>query len=185
MGNPLLDRRTPQELAAGRQVIEIIDKIDSFKQLAAVIDADLESLDAENRPKSWRDAPVEVRLEFGFADAQSRQPGVTGEVSADIAAVCQRCLGPTTVSISQSLDLLFGETSTVDEAGGIEVWELEEPRLRPMDLVEEVLIMALPFAAKCENDCGADETSDVVEQPKGQTTRPFADLKSQLKSNKE
>ncbi len=182
MGNPLFDRRTPQELAAGRQVIEITDKIDNFEQLSAVIEADLESLDAENRPNNWRQAPVEVQLDFGFADAQARQPGVTGKVSAEVAAVCQRCLQPMTLLIQQPVNLLFGESTAGSETGEVEVWELEESRFRPIDLVEELLVMAMPFAAMCDGEqCGA-VVEDTDSEPAKDTTRPFADLKSQMES---
>ena len=90
MGNPLRDRRTPQELAASGQLIEIAEKIGNFGELSRIVGADLETLDPDKLPPDWRDADVVGQLRFGFADAQGRLPALEGEVAVRIDAVCQR-----------------------------------------------------------------------------------------------
>ncbi len=56
--------------------------------------------------------------------------------------------------------------------------------MRPLDLVDELLVMALPFAALHEEaSCrrAAVETGAVTEEP----LRPFADLRAQMEAASE
>jgi hypothetical protein len=186
MGNLLRDRRTPSELAASGQVIEFENKLKDFSRLAAIVEGDLESLEAARMPPHWRDAAVSGRLAFGFADAQSgfgaegAWPMLQGKVAVTIDAVCQRCLGPFQLPLAAELRLLFADDATAGNAGdAFEVWELEEDALRPLDLVEEALIMAMPLAAMHVDDATCHEPRVLEEKP-GKTIRPFADLKSQM-----
>ena len=183
MGNPLRDRRTPSEWAASGQVIEITEKIGDFKRLAGIVEADLGTLEPDRMPSGWRDAAVRGQLSFGFADAQQRMPALDGRLDATVDVVCQRCLEPFRLPLEADLRLLFGAGPT-DVAGdegyeGYEVWELDEERLRPMDLVEEVLIMALPLAALHVDDAACAGPAIEVEE-QGSTIRPFAALKAQM-----
>ncbi|NIV18585.1 MAG: hypothetical protein GWN47_09335 [Woeseiaceae bacterium] len=182
MGNPLRDRRTPQELAASGQVIEIADKISDFGELSRIVGADLEALDPDKLPPDWRDADVVGQLSFGFADAQERLPALEGEVAVTIDAVCQRCLEPMKQPLAVTLRLLFGKGGPDAVEDGYEVWEMDEERLRPLDLVEEVLIMAMPLATLHDSDAACATTAGREEAP-GSTTRPFADLKSQMEKD--
>ena len=189
MGNPLRDRRTPSELAASGQIIEFQCKIRDLTQLAAIVAADLATLDSGMAPYGWADAEVSGRLAFGYADAQSglqpqgQWPALEGEVTATIDAVCQRCLEPLRLPLRAELRLLFASdtgTPTGDEE--FDVWELEEDTLRPLDLVEEVLIMALPLAARHVDDAACRATDGPDEEP-GEMTRPFAGLKAQMEQD--
>jgi Large ribosomal RNA subunit accumulation protein YceD len=180
MGNPLRDRRTPSELAASAQVIEIAEKISIFAELERILRADLETLDPGKLPPGWRDALVEGRLSFGFADAQRRLPSLEGRVAVTIDAVCQRCLQPLRLPVVAELRLVFPDAAGPGvDAAGHEVWELDEPRLRPLDLVEEALIMAMPLAALHEDDASCRRPA-IAETASGDTIRPFAALRSQL-----
>ena len=184
MGNPLRDRRTPQELAASGQVIEISEKIGSFERLAEIVGGDLKTLDPDKLPPDWRDAVVEGQLSFGFADAQQGLPALKGMVAVTIDAVCQRCLEPMQLPLGAELRLLF--TDAEIDAGyseEFEVWEMEEERLRPLDLVEEVLIMSMPISALHVDDAVCVEPDTDEEASEQGTTRPFADLKSQMEND--
>ncbi len=189
MGNPLRDRRTPAEMAACDQVIDFKEKITDFVRLAAIVEADLEALDSANMPSGWRDAEVCGRLVFGFADAQfglraeGRWPALRGTVTTTIDAVCQRCLKPFQLALVADLRLLLGtDAATPAAEGGCEVWELEEDTLRPLDLVDEALVMALPFAAMHVDDATCHGT-DVLEEESGARIRPFAGLKTQMEQD--
>ncbi len=183
MGNPLRDRRTPSEWAASGQVIEITEKIGDFQRLAEIVGGDLETLDPDKLPSGWRAAAVRGRLTFGFADAQRSLPALEGQVSATIDAVCQRCLEPFQMPLEADFRLLFagGRAKTAGDEGleGFEVWELDEDRLQPLDLVEEVLIMAMPLAALHVDDTSCVDAAAPGDEP-GSTTRPFAALKAQM-----
>ncbi len=186
MGNPLRDRCTPSELAASGQVIELSEKIANFERLAAIVEADLDALSPDKLMPDWRKAVVTGQLVFGFADAQSgsspegRLPAATGRAMVTIDMVCQRCLEPFRLPLVADLRILFAadQADAVND-DGYEIWELAEESLRPLDLVEESLIMAMPLAAAHVSDAACKEPA-AIEEESGETIRPFADLKSQM-----
>jgi uncharacterized protein len=183
MGNPLRDRRTPQEFAANRQVIDFENKISDFERLAEIVATDLSALNADRMPSGWRDRKISGQLSFGFADAQQGLPQLEGRVSATVDAVCQRCLEPCELELSADLRLLFAgeETQAADESG-FEVWELEEETLRPLDIVDEALVMAVPLAVLHEDDETCRAPDKAVEERRD-TIRPFAALKAQMEKD--
>ncbi len=94
MDDPLRDRRPPCDLAEGQQVIEILEEIGAFTQLAEVIEGDLSALDSGRIPANWRESPVTGKLAFGFAGAQDAVPALEISLTAMVPAVCQRCMQP-------------------------------------------------------------------------------------------
>jgi uncharacterized protein len=180
MGNPLRVRRPIAELAARGQVIEIADKIGNFERLAGILEADLSTLDPDKVPRDWRAAAVTGRLEFGFADAQRQVPSLVGAVAATVDVVCQRCLEPFRLALASELRLLPTTAEQGVSAGaGFEPWELDDDRVCPADIVEEVLIMAIPLSAMHDTAEACREF-----EPAGagveRTARPFAALKDRM-----
>jgi uncharacterized metal-binding protein YceD (DUF177 family) len=183
MGNPLRDRRTPLELAAIGQVIDFKEKVSGFEELERIVKDDLETLDPDRLPSGWRESAISGRLSFGFADAQHGLPIVEGEVSGTIDAVCQRCLEPMKLALAVKLKLLFaGDESITPDDAGYEVWELEEETLRPLDVIEEALIMAMPLAAMHDDPHGCHGPGP-QEGGAEEKVRPFAALKAQMERN--
>ena len=80
------------------------------------------------------------------------------------------------------LRLLFADGEDTPADDRFEVWELEEERFRPIDLVEEALIMALPLSAMHDNS-EACRTVDEKPSDEDEMTRPFAALKSQMEQD--
>lgn len=184
MGNPLRVRCPVAELAARGQVIEVAEKIGNFERLAGIVEADLATLEPDKIPQDWRDSLVTGRLEFGFADAQKQVVSLVGEVAVILDAVCQRCLEPFRLSLATGLRLLPMTVEQGVSAGDdFELWELEDEMVCPAEIVEEVLIIAMPLSAMHENTavCRAYEPADEEVQ---QMTRPFAALKAQLDQDK-
>ena len=180
MVNPLRDRRTPQDFAASGQVIEITEKLSGFPRLAEIVEADLLALNPDRLPHDRIESQVTCRLGFGFADAQRRHPKLEGHVEVTVDAVCQRCLEVFRLPVAADLHVVFGE----DQSGfagddGYEIWELDQETMRPLDVVEEALIMALPFVAMHPDgaDCAGRMTDEAGPR---ETKRPFADLKSRM-----
>ena len=181
MGNPLRERRTAADLAAGAQVIEIANKISDFEQLSVIVDADLAALNADRMPTGWRDSAVEGSLEFGFADAQQLLPKVSCRVGVTVDAVCQRCLEAFRLPLEVSADLLLLEfEQDADGFDELEVWELEDTLLRPQDIVEEMLVMALPFSAMHVDSTSCKALSPEAEESAEKKTTPFAALRDQM-----
>ena len=177
MGNLLRDQRTPAELAACGQVVEIAEELSGFEQLTEIVRSDLESLDPDKLPLDWRKSPVTGQLSFGFAVAQDGLPTVEGQIGVTIHTVCQRCLEVFELPLEVEFRLLLG--GDVEDDVRYETWELDEDTFRPLDLVEEALIMAMPLAALHVDDAVCKQPAAIAEAAR-ETTQPFAMLKSQM-----
>ena len=184
MANPLLDRVLPAELAERRQVIEFEGKVGDFERLVSIVDADLAALEAPVRPKLRAEKPVSARLAFSWLDADRRVPSLEGRAKTVLSAVCQRCLEPFEMPVDTTFNILFcdeAQDGAELEAPGFESWVLDEGRARLHDIVEESLVMALPLAPvhRAATDCGPLAGSLAMAET--ETTRPFADLRAQMK----
>ncbi len=185
MANPLLDRVLPEELADRSQVFELKGQINDFRRLTEIVEADLKSVSAEKRPREWQAAAVNIRLGFAWADSRREIPALEGKISTDIAAVCQRCLEPFDLPLQATLKMLLlksvDATTVQDE---FEIWEVEGEEVRPLDIVEEALIMALPLCAVHQSRDLCGPLADNVTGENKETVTPFADLRSRMnKSN--
>jgi len=180
MANPLRDRRTAADWAAAGQVIEIAGKLSGFEQLAAIVDADLAALGPAKIPAHWRDSAISGTVEFGFADEQYQVPMVRCRATVTVDAVCQRCLAAfkLPLEIEASL-LLLALEETAEGYEEHEVWELEETDLRPLDIVEELLVMALPFSAM-HVDVASCKALYIEPDEQEDRTKPFAALRAQM-----
>lgn len=188
MAHPLRDRGTPRALAERRQSFDFKGDLSGFERLGEIVQADLQTLTSADRPARWRRSPVSVRLAFGFADLRETVPAVIGTASARLPAVCQRCLEPFELPLDVDFRYVLlpaGEQS--DGLDGYEAWELTAELIRPLELVEEALIMALPLSAAHPSPelCGplAGQLAE-SRTGAGDTVRPFAGLKAQLKETK-
>lgn len=181
MANPLLDRATPAELADRRQVIETVENIGVFPDLAGILQEELSTLPAGKAPRDWRQLPVAIRLGFDWLDARRQFAALQGSVSATVAVVCQRCLEPFEMPLRVELKLRL--TQAGDAAGeqqDCEDWELAGPTLRPLDVVEEALIMALPLAALHEGPDRCVALPGPLPADDAGMLRPFADLRAKM-----
>lgn len=186
MGNPLRERRSAAEWSAGSQVIEIAEQLGDFEQLAAIVEADLDTLDADKIPAGWREAEVSGRLKFGYADAQRMLPTVSCQVAVSVDAVCQRCLEAFRLPLEAEAELLL--LALEQEADGYddyEVWELEDRLLQPQEIVEELLIMALPFSAMHTESAACKALSPAAAENAEEMTTPFAALREQMAKDNE
>jgi hypothetical protein len=181
MANPLLDHALPEELAERGQVFEFKGEIKDFRRLIEIIQADLDAVSGRLQPREWRTAPVDIRLGFNWADARQEIPVLEGEISTDIAAVCQRCLEPFDLPLKTTLKMLLLKADDAkSQQGEFEIWEVEGDTIRPLDIIEEALIMALPLSVvhQSRDECGP--LADNVTDEKIETVRPFSDLRAQM-----
>lgn len=180
MGKLPHERQTPLDLAKNSQVFEINGKIDDFKRLSEIVAANLAALEADRIPQNWRDRAVTGELRFGFIGAQDRVPAMAGHLAAQIDAVCQRCLEPFVLPLQTELQLVFGGEPGMENNGEeYEIWELDGDKLDVAELVEEALIMTIPFVTMHEGDASCSAKAAAGEE-KVKTTLPFADLKAQM-----
>ena len=180
MANPLRDRRTAADWAAAGQVIEIAEKLSSFEQLSSIVEADLVALGPARIPAQWRDSAISGTLEFGFADERSQVPMVRCKATVTVNAVCQRCLEALKLPLeTEATLLLLALEETAEGYEEHEVWELEEADLRPLEIVEELLVMALPFSAM-HVDVASCKALYFEPDEQEDRTKPFAALRAQM-----
>lgn len=180
MGDPLHMRRTAAEWAAAGQVIDISQKLSGFERLRSVVEEDLAALDEDATPSGWRDSTIDARLEFGFVDVRDSVPMVQCKVSATVDAVCQRCLEAFRLPLEvEAKLLLLGLDETVEGYDEFEVWELTESTLLPLDIVEELLVMSMPFSAMHRDSAACKALAGPVADSEEMTT-PFAALREQM-----
>ncbi len=189
MATPLHQSYSPQDLADKKQVIEYKGKIEEFSRLSEIVAADLGVLGKPEAEEAWRAAPVEIRLQFAWADARRTIPQVTGRVAADMPAICQRCLEvfryPLEIDLSLALVDASEEQIDPDLQNSVETWEIEQDKMRLVDLVEESLIMAMPLAPTHDEEHSCGKLAKPEEQTDRAKVRPFADLKAAMeKTNK-
>ncbi len=181
MDNPLRQKRAVTDWAKSSQVIEISDKIHSFDGLCAVIEADLAALESDEITVDWRNLPVTGEVRFSTVTQGPEKPVMTGWLKTRIAAVCQRCLKVFELTLSIEPALVFRTDDTVaDQHEGYDDWELESDVLCPLDVVEELLLMAMPFAATHEDETNCNALPPSAESADAKTIRPFAALRSQM-----
>jgi uncharacterized protein len=184
MANPLLDDVLPAELAERSQVFEVEGKVGEFARLVEIVEKDLATIARSDRPREWRQSQVASTLEFGWADIDQALPKVTGHVSARLTTVCQRCLEAFELPMATDICLVLKQDGTESaDTGNADTWEMEREKLRLADLIEESLIMAMPLAPMHEapDECGP-LVRDIGKTDGNEetTSRPFADLRSQM-----
>ena len=129
---------------------------------------------------------VSGSVKFGFADAQQMLPVVWCSVMATIDATCQRCLEAFRLPLEVEERLLLLELEeTADGYDEYEVWELDDASLCPQDIVEELLIMAVPFSAMHTESAACRVLAPVEEQAEEDMTTPFAALREQMAKDNE
>jgi uncharacterized protein len=99
---------------------------------------------------------VSWRIE-GTTDAAGR-PALSIELGGNVPLTCQRCLDDFQWPIEQRTELLLAhderELAALDADSGAEV-VLAAPPVEPLTLVEDELVLALPFAPRHpEGACG-------------------------------
>ena len=98
-----------------------------------------------------------------------------------MAAICQRCLEPFELKLASDLKSFLSQTDSLPvESEGYEVWEYDENDVRPADIVEEALIMAMPLSALHES---IEHCRALVEESltgDNDSITPFADLASRM-----
>lgn len=183
MSDRLRDRRAVDELTAAPQPIEFTEKLQEFKRLAAALRSDLAALEPAQRPTDWQNEPVTGELRFAAAAARDglARDGLatlTGRAQTTVTSVCQRCLQPFRWPLAATLEVvLWPPSQTSAGMTGADVWELDDETVRPIDIVDEALVMAMPLSARHEDDAACVAGS--VQDDKAKTT-PFATLRAQM-----
>lgn len=93
----------------------------------------------------------------GRASGEGR-PALGLAITGSVPLVCQRCLGTIDWPVSQATEVLIArdeeELARLDDASESEVILADRP-LEPATLVEDELVLTLPFAPRHEGGCPA------------------------------
>lgn len=100
----------------------------------------------------------EVTASLTFSRGEEGVVRVVGECHAALAVVCQRCLGAFTQHVDADFTMLLVDGETlIDKLDGDEEMEVVSDRIRPLDLIEDELIMALPLVPVHPDIADCDE----------------------------
>ena len=187
MASQIMESKSPRYWAETGQILDFQEKIKSFPRLFDSLSRDLAALGAVAQSGDWAGKPVTGTTRFAFLDATCGLVVVHLLARVDAPAVCQRCLGPLRLSLETDERYLLvaegelGEDERVSSED-YERWDYEGERLRPLDLIDETLVMALPFAARhaASEVCTLPAAAERHAGRKTKTTRPFAGLKDTL-----
>jgi uncharacterized protein len=96
------------------------------------------------------DATVRVSLRHSHDDMLLLQL----QYAARLELICQRCLGPLTHVVDETIDFAVAETeeSLTVLPQGMDLIALDGDRLQPATLIEDELIMSLPLVPKHGDD---------------------------------
>ncbi|MCU0766265.1 MAG: YceD family protein [Gammaproteobacteria bacterium] len=163
MSPPLPDRVDPWRLAEGGKVLEGLVALAALPRLAPALAAG---------------GDASYRLEFGREDGRAV---VTGRVRAVLALRCQRCLGPLRLDVDSAFALAV--VGSLEEVAALpERYEpaiAEDGWIRPRDLVEDELLLAVPAVPLHEQGaCRAPATESGPGQEAAPADGPFAVLAS-------
>jgi len=182
MVNPLLDRVLPSELADSAQIIDFKGKVSDFERLCEISEAELRVVPGSTQPRDWQDSAVRIGLSFSWVDPGMGIVAATGQVTAGLPVVCQRCLEPFELVIETPIRMLFGKSVDDSRYADYDAWEFDGTAIVLRDVVEEALVMAMPLAPlhDASTACGLQGEEIPAEHP--ETARPFADLKARMEA---
>lgn len=135
-------------------------RFDAFK-LAARASSVSGSLDARRLPNvadslAPGDDPVPIAWTVEGRRSAEGRPAISIDIEGDVPLVCQRCLAPMAWPVSQGTEVLLAhdedELATLDAETDGEVILADRP-LDAATLVEDELVLTLPFAPRHEGEC--------------------------------
>ena len=135
-------------------------RFDAFR-LAARASSVSGSLDARRLPNVAEslapgDDPVPIVWSVEGRRSADGRPAIAIDIEGDVPLVCQRCLARMTWPVSQGTEVLLahdeGELATLDAETEGEVILADQP-LDAATLVEDELVLTLPFAPRHEGEC--------------------------------
>ena len=135
-------------------------RFDAFK-LAARASSVSGSLDARRLPNvadslAPGDDPIPIAWTVEGRRSAEGRPAISIDIEGDVPLVCQRCLAPMAWPVSQGTEVLLAhdedELATLDAETEGEVILADRP-LDAATLVEDELVLTLPFAPRHEGEC--------------------------------
>lgn len=120
-----------------------------------------------------------VTYELSFAPGPDEAVAVTGRLQASLEATCQRCLQPFVLKLEVPVELLLEARTAAQQGDSGTTWDAVETAPSLGELIEEELLLALPFLPRhAPQECAAsDDLAALAVESAGETQRPFAGLR--------
>lgn len=120
-----------------------------------------------------------VTYELSFAPGPDEAVAVTGRLQANLEATCQRCLRPFVLNLEVPVEVLLEACAVAQPEAVGAVPDAVETTPSLVELIEEELLLALPFLPRhAPQDCAAaGEVAALAPDSEGETQRPFAGLR--------
>ncbi|MFC4103655.1 YceD family protein [Paenibacillus xanthanilyticus] len=142
----------------------------------------------EVRKDVLKSGPIKVALE-GYGQAGILH--IEGELSLDLEMSCSRCLEPVHETIVVPFHERFKPASAKHGAEDEEIIVVEEDKVDLEPIIEETMLLALPFTPMCKEDCkglchscGANLNESACGCPTERIDPRLAALKDLFKDNK-
>ncbi len=127
------------------------------------------------------EASTEIAYELVFGRDEQNRATVKGRVKATLYLQCQRCLETLELPVDREISLALVEG--LDEARALpdryEPLLLEEARIRPLDLLEDELLLALPQVPRHRPEActpRVEQTESLAARQQAAPDNPFAVL---------
>jgi uncharacterized protein len=125
----------------------------------AKLEGELEVADLPRLAALLHSTAGSVRASLHFRQRGAGPVAATLALDATVDLVCQRCLEPFAQSIVERIELMLIEpgATAASMPDGYEPIELDDGRLLPARLIEDELIVSIPFVPKHARieDCGS------------------------------
>src|SRR5450432_1211236 len=149
----------------------------SGESLAGEVDAANLPRVADRLASEAGSAGIAWRL-IGGVDGQ-RRPALTLALTGSVPLICQRCLQPFAAIVDQSTELLLARSEA--ELARLDADEIEvvlaTERLDPLTLVEDELLLSLPFSPRhADGECDAAVPTAAGEVASQRKASPFGQL---------
>lgn len=97
---------------------------------------------------------TDLQVELQLRRDKTRAPKLEGRVRGELTMTCQRCLKPFQLVLDAAIDLrlVFNEEEENRVLKDAEPYLVEDDQLPFHVIVEEEVLLALPFSARCERD---------------------------------
>ncbi|MDP1519425.1 YceD family protein [Porticoccus litoralis] len=129
---------------------------------------------------------VPIQAELVFELAEQGRKVVAGHVDATVEVACQRCLQPMTLPLTVDfrLGIVWSEEEAKSLPKDLDPWVVEQETADLSAMVEDELLLALPFVTYHPQDtCQAETHVSAMEEPgASEKENPFSILE-QLKNS--
>lgn len=121
----------------------------------------------------------ELSLNLCFRRDRKNRILLSGNISGQITARCQRCLGPVSMQLDLPLELVLAERHSGDDRTNADrdTYYCDPANLKLAAMVEEEILLSMPMVAMHTDD-DEDCRKTYQQSVAGVAQRPFADLKN-------